>query len=104
MLYIAVQMPVVRELNSRSIGVTPQILSTDVISSMTTYISDRIAGARSCLGLFLGPPHCDVMGARAVPECAHMRCVALLHFVNCAFLMSSTRTLHLRHQSAPGDA
>lgn len=99
MRYTAVQMPVVRELNTRSIGVTPQILSTAVISTMTTYIDELVAGARSCLGLSLGPAHRSAMGERAVPGCAHIHYIVLLDLqvaiCELAFFMTASKTLHL---------
>ena len=45
----AAQMPVVRDLYSRTVGVTPQILSTAIISSMANYIGEQLTGARTCL-------------------------------------------------------
>ncbi len=39
------QMPVARELYARSMGVTPQILSTSVLSAMAAYLTSNVTGA-----------------------------------------------------------
>lgn len=74
----AAQMPVVRDLYSRTVGVTPQILSTSIISSMATYINEQIAGARTCHGDPRGKGIRSVTGAQTLPGCVPILRIAVL--------------------------